>query len=167
MSTVSVEIKSRWNGSVIFTAQVDASINEGLRIKAAVQIAVKSCAYLGGADLGGADLGYADLRGAYLGGADLRGADLRGADLRGAKIIALVARITRVEDPYEFFAWRTDKGDFIKAGCQFMTPADYRAHVVESYPGTSKAAETLRIIDFIEASFAALPREEVKAEAAQ
>jgi uncharacterized protein YjbI with pentapeptide repeats len=47
--------------------------------KGAVELAVKSGAYLRGADLGGADL-----RGADLGGADLRGADLRGADLRGA-----------------------------------------------------------------------------------
>ena len=103
--------------------------------------------------------------------ADLRGADLRGANLRGAnldgnkKCVALIARVTRIEDPYEFFAWRTDGGDMVKAGCHFFTMAEYRAHVAATYPGTTKAAETLRILDFIEQSFAAAPVE-AKSEAA-
>ena len=120
---------------------------------------------LGGANLRGADLYGANLRGANLYGANLRGANLRGADLGGAdlgdnkKCIALIARVTRIEDPYEFFAWRTDGGDMVKAGCNFLTVAEYRAHVAATYPNTTKAAETLRILDFIEQSFAATPVE--------
>jgi len=114
-------------------------------------------ANLGGADLGGADLGGADLGGADLGGANLRGANLRGADLGGdRRVTGLIARATRIEDPYEFFAWRTDKGDFIKAGCRFMTVDEFRAHVAEVYPETPKAEETLAILDFIEARFKAV-----------
>ena len=134
-------------------------------------------AYLEGANLRGADLGGANLRGAYLrgadlGGADLRGADLRGADLRGADLggadlegvklstthtaVGLIARVTRITDSHEFFAWRTDNGDIIKAGCRFMTVDEFRAHVAKEYPGTPKAEETLAILDFIEARFKAV-----------
>ena len=134
-------------------------------------------AHLGGAHLGGADLRRAYLRDTYLGGADLRGAylrdtDLRGADLGGAhlggadlggadlgndrKATGLIARVTRIIDPCEFFAWRTDKGDIIKAGCRFMSVDEFRAHVAKEYPGTPKAEETLAILDFIEARFKAV-----------
>jgi len=104
-----------------------------------------------------ANLGGADLEGANLRGADLRGADLEGANLgNDKKITGLIARVTRVTDPYEFFAWRTDEGDFIKAGCRFMTVDEFRAHVAASYPETPKAEETLAILDFIEARFKAV-----------
>ncbi len=141
-----------------------------------------TCANLGGANLGcanlrGANLEGANLEGANLGGANLRGANLGGANLRGAylegaylgcanlegaylgndkKITGLIARVTRVIDPYEFFAWRTDKGDFIKAGCRFMTVGEFRRHVAKEYPGTPKAEETLAILDFIGSRFKAV-----------
>ena len=120
-------------------------------------------AYLRDADLGGANLGGADLGGADLGGADLGGAKLGDADLGdaylgyGRKVVGLIARLTRIEDPYEFFAWRTDKGDFVKAGCRFLTVPEFRNHIADTYPGTTKAAETHRILDFIQASFDAVP----------
>jgi uncharacterized protein YjbI with pentapeptide repeats len=114
-------------------------------------------ANLGGANLRGANLGGANLRGAYLEGANLRGANLRGADLgNDRRITGLITRVTRIIDPYEFFAWRTDKGDFIKAGCRFMTIEEFRAHVAKTYPGTPKAEETLAILDFIESRFKAV-----------
>jgi uncharacterized protein YjbI with pentapeptide repeats len=106
-------------------------------------------AYLEGANLGGANLEGANLEGAYLGGAYLGGANLGG----GKKAVGLIARATRIEDSYEFFGWRTDRGDYVKAGCRFMTVAEYRAHVDKSYPNTTKGAETLAILDFIEARF--------------
>jgi uncharacterized protein YjbI with pentapeptide repeats len=98
MMMISFAIKNRWTGSVIFTAEIDATDETATSIKLglAVRVAVKakaylsgadlSGAYLSGADLSGADLRWADLRGADLSGADLRGADLRGADLRGADL---------------------------------------------------------------------------------
>ncbi len=71
------EIKHRHTNAVLYAGG-------GETLRDVVVAAVKSGAYLGGADLGGAYLGGADLRGAYLGGAELGGADLGGADLRGA-----------------------------------------------------------------------------------
>ena len=81
------EIKSRLNGSVLFSGEFGS-------LKLTLEAAVSKGAYLKGADLKGADLEGAYLRGAYLEGADLegaylegaylRGADLRGADLEGA-----------------------------------------------------------------------------------
>src|SRR5574343_67999 len=62
-----IEIKNRWNLSVIFSCEADS-------MRIAVELAIKSGAYLGGAYLRGADLRGADLVGAYLRGADLRGA---------------------------------------------------------------------------------------------
>jgi hypothetical protein len=59
MTTIPVEIKSWRDGKVLFTAQVDASIDEMLHIKAAVEIAVRAKA-----DLRNANLSYADLRNA-------------------------------------------------------------------------------------------------------
>ena len=68
------EIKSRWNGSVLFSLETDS-------LKLAVEAAVKSKANLREANLRGANLREADLYGANLRGADLREADLREADL--------------------------------------------------------------------------------------
>jgi hypothetical protein len=78
-----IEIKSRYSGKVLYTAENAADVREAL-VEAVKGSADLRGAYLGGADLGGADLGGADLGGADLGGADLRGAYLGGADLGGA-----------------------------------------------------------------------------------
>ncbi len=66
------EIKDRWDGKILFSGEFNT-------LKAALQEAVKSRAYLSGADLSRAYLSGADLSGAYLSGADLSGADLSGA----------------------------------------------------------------------------------------
>ena len=114
-------------------------------------------ANLQGANLYGAYLRGANLQGADLWGANLRGADLQGANLYGAKIgddilDRLIAVFERM-DGYSFHAFRLDTGATkIKAGCRWMTPKEYRAHVAREYPGTDKAAETLAIIRYIEAA---------------
>ena len=83
------EIKNRWTGAVLFTADVPEGTESGLIARVALEQAVAGGAYLRDADLGGAylrdaNLRGADLGGAYLGGAYLRDANLRGADLGGA-----------------------------------------------------------------------------------
>ena len=80
---MSIEIKSRYDGRVLYTAKNASDVRRAL------EEAVKASADLRGADLSGAylrgaDLSGADLRSAYLSGADLRSADLRSADLRSA-----------------------------------------------------------------------------------
>ena len=82
------EIKSRWSGAVIFTADIEAdeSASASIKLGLAVKVAVKARANLRGADLRGAYLRGADLSDANLRGADLCGAGLDGADLSGADL---------------------------------------------------------------------------------
>ncbi|MFY3175958.1 pentapeptide repeat-containing protein [Achromobacter xylosoxidans] len=80
------EIKNRWTGAVLFTADVPEGTESGLIARVALEQAVAGGADLGDANLRGADLGGAYLRGADLGDANLRGAYLRGADLGGANL---------------------------------------------------------------------------------
>jgi hypothetical protein len=110
-----------------------------------------SGADLSGANLSGANLSLANLYKAKLSGADLSLANLSGADLYGEKLKRLFASIQRM-DGYSFLAFELETGGVkIKAGCRWFTPPEYRAHVADEYPGTDKAAETLAILDFIEA----------------
>ncbi|NTF54868.1 pentapeptide repeat-containing protein, partial [Agrobacterium rhizogenes] len=74
-----IEIKSRWDDTVLYTAEVDADENtpNSILLRLAVLAAMEAKT-----DLRSADLRYADLRSADLRSADLRSADLRSADLR-------------------------------------------------------------------------------------
>ena len=86
-STVTVNIVSRWDSSeILFSAEVDTSISEPLRIRVALEIAVKNRARLDRARLDGASLDRASLVGARLDGASLDGARLVGASLDGASL---------------------------------------------------------------------------------
>mgnify|MGYP001363753352 CR=1 FL=1 len=71
-------IARRWFSSLpSIEVEIDASLesaSHGIKLGAAIKVAIEK-----GANLRGVDLGGADLRGADLGGADLGGADLRGA----------------------------------------------------------------------------------------
>ena len=151
----SIKIKNRWNGKVLYSG-------EHADIKEAVEAAVKAGANLAGANLRDANLRGANLRGANLGGADLSdadligadlgGANLGGADLYGAKVKHLIARATR-SDGYEFFAWDTDAGLIIRAGCQTKKGVvAYREHVgTYAKRGDEHLVdETLAILDFFE-----------------
>ncbi|WP_241132417.1 pentapeptide repeat-containing protein, partial [Achromobacter insuavis] len=61
------EIKNRWTGAVLFTADVPEGTESGMVARVALEQAVEA---------------RADLRGAYLGDANLRGANLGDANLR-------------------------------------------------------------------------------------
>lgn len=102
MSKKLIEIKNRFSGKVVFSA-------ECMGIKACVELAVNGDADLRGADLRGADLRGANLRGAdlsdadlsdaYLRGANLSDANLRGANLRGANLSdAYLPKIAKIEN---------------------------------------------------------------------
>ena len=169
-ATETVEIRSWLTGAVLFSAAIDVSVAPGLRIRAAVELAVASGASLVGACLDGASLVDARLVGASLVDARLDGANLIGASLDRArldrasligasigdtKVKNIVARVTR-SDGYEFMTWQTEAGEIlITAGCRTMHGTDaYREHV-KSYSrrenGTALAAETLAILDYIDA----------------
>ena len=74
-----VQIKSRFDASVLFKCEADS-------FKLAVECAVKSRADLSRANLSGADLYGANLSRANLSGADLYGANLSRANLSGANL---------------------------------------------------------------------------------
>ena len=130
--TTTVEIKHRFSGAVLFFASVDVSLSDGLRIGAAVKLAIKAHANLTGADLAhanltgaylahanlahadlahanliGAYLAHANLTGAYLAHANLTGANLTGADLADANLAD--ANLTRANDLLDCgspYSWR-------------------------------------------------------------
>jgi hypothetical protein len=86
---VTIEIKHRHTGAVLFTAQVEAvreALEAAVKSGANLSRANLSRANLSGANLSGADLYGANLSGANLSGADLSGADLSRADLYGADL---------------------------------------------------------------------------------
>ena len=152
-------------GSILFEYE-----KENNTIKETLLEAIKSGAYLGGADLrgaylGGADLGGANLRGAdlggaYLGGADLgdanlRGADLGGADLRDAKIkdkgILLIGNIGSRCDCTTIY--NTDKGIYVKCGCFFGTIDEFVAKVKETHKGNEHERDYLAMVEFAKIKF--------------
>ena len=85
--TVTVEIRSRWDNSVIYSAAVPADVPEWRRVRVAVEMAVRDRVRLDGASLDGARLDGARLDGARLIDARLDGASLDGASLDGARLI--------------------------------------------------------------------------------
>ena len=105
---------------------------------------------LAGANLWGANLAGADLGGALLIGANLGGASLRGAKYGNDRLSERIAAGDRM-DGYTFHLFRLDDGSHkVMAGCRWLTIPDYRAHVAAEYPDTSKARETLDILDYFE-----------------
>jgi|GEM_PF-4833412 len=82
--TETMEIKHRYTGAVLFSARVDVSLSDGLKIGAAVKLAIKADANLADANLAGANLAGANLADANLAGANLAGANLARAYLARA-----------------------------------------------------------------------------------
>ena len=80
-----VQIKNRWGGEVLYTADIPDDTPSGLEMRAALEKATQARANLAGANLAGADLAGAYLAGAYLAGAYLAGANLARANLARAK----------------------------------------------------------------------------------
>ena len=85
-ATITVEIKSRWTGAVLFAAAIAADTPPELHMKAAVEMAVKARANLSDADLSRANLSDANLSDAYLSGANLSDANLSDAYLSRANL---------------------------------------------------------------------------------
>ncbi|NTG07200.1 pentapeptide repeat-containing protein [Rhizobium rhizogenes] len=88
-----IEIKSRWDDTVLYTAEVEADENtpNSILLRLAVLAAMEAKANLSSADLRSADLSsanlsYANLSYANLSYADLSYADLRSADLSSANL---------------------------------------------------------------------------------
>jgi len=71
-----IEIKNRWNGSIIFSHECADNTIKLTLLKAIEE----------GSNLSGSDLSDSNLRGSNLSGGNLRGSDLRGSNLRGSNL---------------------------------------------------------------------------------
>ena len=140
-ATITVEIKSRWTGAVLFAAAIAADTPPELHMKAAVEMAVKaranlsdanlsranlsdaylSDAYLSGANLSDANLSDADLSRANLSGASLSGANLSRANLSGAKNFEKARGLAyQIPQEGELIVWKAVTGGV----CKLLIPAD-------------------------------------------
>ena len=140
-----IEIKNRFTGAIIFECELTAEIaagSAGLQLGFAVRMAAKADADLSRAYLSRADLSRADLTGANLAGAYLTGANLTGANLIDGG---------QRSDEYRFVGQVKDGALWIAAGCRYFPVADARAHWTETRGGTKLGAETMAILDHIEA----------------
>ena len=123
------EIKSRWNGSVLFSLETAS-------IRLCLEAAVKSKAYLSGADLRDADLSGADLRDAYL----------RDAYLRDAPVIPNIhqAVYAAASQPgaLDMRDWHTCETTHCRAGWVVMLDGE-EGKALESRIGTPAAASLI------------------------
>jgi hypothetical protein len=151
------EIKSRWSGAVLFSAETDS-------LKLAVELAVKSRADLARANLAGADLAGANIARANLTDADLAGADLAGAYLAGANLTrangqkhTLIGnRPVLVIGPLGsrcayLTTFMTDAGVYVRAGCFWNTLDAFKAAVAETHGDNNHGREYRAAIALIEA----------------
>ena len=170
------QIKSRLTGAVVFTTELGAEFEDkadGVKLGAAVKIAVKARADLAranlagadlaGADLAGADLARADLADAYLAGAFLARANLAGANLAHAYLAganlagAYLARANLAgavdvidagtPNGWRAIGWRRNGVLRVRVGCRDFTVAEGR----EYWRGKSERREVMAALDYIEA----------------
>ena len=125
--TVTVEIRSRWDNSVIYSAAVPADVPEWRRVRVAVEMAVRDRVRLDGASLDGA---------------------------RPDKATAAPLRRATRADGYEFLLWPTDAGWRVRAGCRFFTLPEARDHWTRTRAGTPIGDETADILDMFERAVA-------------
>ena len=110
---MTIEIKHRWTGKVLFTA------TGATTIAAAVTMAVAAGANLDGANLTGANLNRANLIGASLyranlDGASLTGANLIGANLTGANLKNVKNLSYQIPQEGELIVWKAVAGGVCK-----------------------------------------------------
>lgn len=114
------EIKTRFSGGVIYTAEIEADENAAKAIK----------------------LGLA-VRAAYLSGAYLSGANLSGANLSDAShIIDLGQR----SDGYQFYAQIREGKIWILAGCRYMSIKDAAKHWKDTREDTPLGNESQQLL---------------------
>ena len=134
MAKIKFDVINRWSGKVQFTADIDCDENASSSVKLglAVRWAVKARA----------DLADADLTGAYLTGAYLARANLADANLVDGG---------QRSDGFRFIGWVKSGELMIRAGCRNLTISEAREHWQETRGGTALGAETMAILDHIEA----------------
>ena len=111
----------------------------------------------------GDNLAGANLAGAYLAGANLRGAYLAGANLTRAKVSpdhALIGtrplmHIGPIGSRADMlYAYRTDKGLMLRAGCFFGTADEFAEAVRKTHGDSTHAADYMAALAFVRDWFA-------------
>ena len=123
------DVLNRVTGAVQFTADIDCDEGASLSVKLGLSVkwAIKTKTSLAGANL-------AD---AYLAGANLAGANLVDGGQRS--------------DRYRFVGSVKDGVLMISAGCRYLSITEAREHWHDTRGGTDLGAETMAILDHIEA----------------
>ena len=153
------EIKTRFTGAVQFTSEIDATEDTPLSVKIGLSVkwAIKTGANLADANLAGANLAGADLTRANLTRANLAGANLAGANLTYARLTGAYLKHANLvdggqrSDGYRFVGWIKDGALQIRAGCRNFPITEAREHWTKTRGGTPLGAETMCILDHIEA----------------
>ena len=141
-----INIVSRWDSSIVLfshetTAERQAS---GLAMRDALEAAAKSVANLSDANLSGANLSDAYLRGANLSDAKVKGLLLIGE--RPSLAIGPIGSVSRT-----VFAWLTEAGLRIQAGCFFGSRDEFTAQLAETHGDNEHADEYRAALVLIDA----------------
>jgi len=158
MDTIKFAIRSRYDDSVLYEADIPADTPSGLRARVALEKATAARANLAGAYLAGANLAGANLDGAYLAGANLAGANLAGANLAGANLAG--ARLIGERPVFQigpigsrcsyFVAYLTDAGVKVRAGCFTGTLDEFRDKLSRTHGDNNHAEEYRAALTLIE-----------------
>ena len=165
-------IKNRYTGEILFKDEVPDTTESVLISRVLLEQAVAANtnlshanlrdADLSDANLRDADLRYADLRGANLSHANLSDANLRGTNLRDADLsgeLKLVGERPMMSigpigsESRTIFAWVTDDGLRIEAGCFFGTREEFVTRLAETHGENEHAKEYTAALVLIDTHF--------------
>ena len=134
-----VQIKHRYTDAVLFECDVPDDLDSGLHTRHALEKATAASANLSDAYLRGANLSSANLRGANLSGANLSGAKVNGLALVGDRPLISIGPIGSCMRTV--FAWITEDGLRIEAGCFFGTREEFVEQLDDTHGENEHAQE--------------------------
>ena len=161
---VALEIGTRSKQTFAYASLVGARLDGARLDGASLAYASLVGARLDGASLDGASLDYARLDGASLDGASLVGARLNGArgeklTLKGQRPVVWFGPIGR--DRRTVYAFQTDAGAYVRAGCFWDTMERFKEQVAETHGANEHGREYAAFVTLAEAHFAMWPADDV------
>ena len=145
-----ITIRHRWTDAVLYSHETtDERQARGLAMRDALEAAVKSNADLSKANLSKANLSGANLFGADLSGADLSGAKVRNLTLTGPRPFLAIGPIG--SESRTVFAWLTESGLRIQAGCFFGNRDEFTAQLSKTHGDNEHAQEYTAALVLIDA----------------
>ena len=146
------KIMNRFNGSLIFEAEVDGE-TEPIRLGLAVRLAISAKTNLRSANLRSADLRSANLYAANLYAANLESANLESANLyEGCKLVGErpVFQIGPIGSRCAYLTvFLTNKGIHLRTGCFFGPIEKFREALESTHDGNVHGKEYAAALDLI------------------